>query len=163
MSHNKLGQYSSNDCLNTLLPFEETPDYKNTHYFVFIAQDNGIVSSFDPRHPATTIEPMFKINGTTVVDLAVDPYSQTVFVVTANGKLFAMRYEIIRKKGDNHSLHLVRKSIKVKFNKIWEQPLEMVIEETPSTGEPKITSRAYGGMAIDTMRQVLYVSDVQNR
>lgn len=101
MSHNNLAQYSSNDCQNTLLPFEETSEYKNNHYFVFVAQENGIVSSFDPRHPATTIEPMFKINGTTVVDLAVDPYSQSVFVVTENGKLFVMRYEIIRIKGDN--------------------------------------------------------------
>ena len=61
-----------------------------------------MVSSFDPRHPATTIEPMFKINGTTIVDLAVDPNSQSLFVATSNGKLFVMRYEIIRKKGDNN-------------------------------------------------------------
>ena len=52
--------------------------------------------SFDPRHPTTTIEPMFKINGTKIVDIAVDPYSQSIFVATENGKLFAMRYEIIR-------------------------------------------------------------------
>jgi hypothetical protein len=104
MSHNKnnLASFSTNDCLNTLLPFEETPDYKNNHYFVLIAQENGLVLSFDPRHPTTTIEPMFKINGTTIVDLTVDPYSQSIFVVTENGKLFTMRYEIIRKKGDNN-------------------------------------------------------------
>jgi len=37
MHHNKLASFSSNDCQNTLLPSEETPDYKNNHYFVFIA------------------------------------------------------------------------------------------------------------------------------
>jgi hypothetical protein len=33
LSHNKLSSFSSNDCQ---LPLEETPDYKNNHYFVFI-------------------------------------------------------------------------------------------------------------------------------
>ncbi len=31
-----------------------------------------------------------------------------------------------------------------------------------SSFEPNITSRAFGGIAIDTMRQVLYISDIQN-